>query len=86
MQGEFPGLSRPEILGQLASMSMYYDVSIYRGLNSCILLDIHLRHTIVHRHVVTRKCIHTSKVSFLSAILCVMLERIQFIEALTHMT
>ena len=30
--------------------------------------DIHLRHTIVHGHTVTRKCIHTSKVSFHYAI------------------
>ena len=30
--------------------------------------DIHLRHIIVHGHTVTRKCIHTSKVSFHYAI------------------
>jgi len=34
-----------------SSMSMYYGVSIYWGLNSYIWPDIHLRCTIVHRHV-----------------------------------
>ena len=36
----------------------------------------HLRHTIVHRHVITSKC--TSKVSFYYAILGMMLEKYNY--------